>query len=368
MSTPDWDQGRIAEVLTRPLGAAASTSGWSALPPSGPVRLLVPRGTPAATAPAVRRLLGHGSLTRRLGAELGAQALRLGGSHLLRRRAGWDTAGDRLLAHAREVAGQPDAIGVIRLNAGRPNRKPVVQLLRPDLHHSVAYVKVGWDALTAPLVRAETATLRTLEPPAGLEVPAVLGSHDDGIVSLAVAPVRGDGDTHHTSARELAQHAVRLFAGDAAARGPAVALRDNDLVRDIADGSTGSHDDVAAGLARALDRFLALHGDVELPTARWHGDFSPANVLVQEDRVAAWDWERSTPTAPLGLDAAYTLLTSLPPQVATSGLADLDVAHGPALVALALLLSAHRHVLAAAAGIPTSVDQALARLDTDGQA
>lgn len=353
-----WQDGTTAAELTAPLPHSA-TERWLAIPPGRPTRLLVPARAPAAAAPALRSMLEHATPVRRAGVEVAAQALRLGGHRLLGRRPAWDDAASRLQALARRLADAPDAVGVIRLNPGRPNRKPVVQLLTPDLADTVAYVKIGWDGHTGALVAGEAETIATLDAPVGVRLPTLLGRTHAPLPAFATAPLDGP-DVRPPSRDELARRAVALFPQD----GPPAGLGESPLLRRVGAALADLDTAAAASLRDLHERVLDLDGSVTTPTSRWHGDLGPANVLVAGDELWMWDWERSSAGAPRGLDAAYTLLSGgQPVEASTETLGRLALVDAPhALVRTVLLVVALRHVDAAATGIPTDPSGPLDRL------
>lgn len=361
-STRDWDSGAKASSLTVGL-PDGDGEPWLALPPGGRVRLLVPRNQTGLTADALEQLLGHrGTLTQRTGAAA-ARLLELGAGSLLPRQVNWDRAAGRLLGLARRVADRPDATGVIRCSPGRPNTKPVVQLLDPGSRDTLAYVKIGWDPLSADLVRHETTALERLELGAGVIAPDAIGHHDDGrIAALAITPVHAAAP-HGMEHVELARFSSRIFAR--AEDGTESDLASVGLVRRVREVLAAT--DTASGhrVARAAERLLDRYGDLVTPVGRWHGDLNPANVLQTSEAIAVIDWERSTDDAPVGLDAAYAMLRDRAPAAARSGLVEVlgrDGRRADALLATALLVVATRHVVAVARGAATAVDDAVDRL------
>jgi hypothetical protein len=58
-------------------------------------------------------------------------------------------------------------------------------------------------------------------------------------------------------------------------------------------------------LSALTDRIEQSYGEVEMGFGSWHGDFSPWNLARLGTRTFAWDWEGSTPDAPIGFDAVH---------------------------------------------------------------
>ncbi len=57
---------------------------------------------------------------------------------------------------------RPDLATAVILGRDRPNRKPVLKLLTPQ-GRNVAFVKVGWNALSRELVKGEETILKAME-------------------------------------------------------------------------------------------------------------------------------------------------------------------------------------------------------------
>jgi hypothetical protein len=61
----------------------------------------------------------------------------------------------------------------------------------------------------------------------------------------------------------------------------------------------------AARLVHLAGLVEERYGEEELAFGFWHGDWAPWNMAWREGRVAIWDWERSSRSVPVGLDAAH---------------------------------------------------------------
>ena len=72
-----------------------------------------------------------------------------------------DTGNGQLLGYLRTILGQSDLFFSISLGVPGPHRKPVLQAITPD-GVTLAYVKVGWNAISNNLVQRETDTLQLL--------------------------------------------------------------------------------------------------------------------------------------------------------------------------------------------------------------
>lgn len=342
---------------------------WLALPPGRPPRVLIERSHLVRDPQALRDVIGHTGGVRRATTGLAASALAAGGHRLLAERSTWTTVARRLLGLARRASGHHDARGIIRVSPSRPNSKPVVQLVGPDLSSTVAWVKIGWDELTRPLVMHEASVLRSLDPPPGLRVPPVLGVDDGPVAALALGPLVPDPATRRAGTPErLADAALRTFGPDGFGTDGETVMGDVATLSietdHLAELPTTP---LVTELRGRVTEFRDRHGDLEVRTGRWHGDWNRANAALAADHVAAWDWERSSLGAPLALDAAFALMFVLPPPEAARALAarlpGTSAHHRRALLSLAALSAVARHADLESLGVPTRSQSALARLD-----
>ena len=210
-----------------------------------------------------------------------------------------------LPGHLATVLGRDDAVCAVILGRRRPNRKPVLKMLTPG-GEVLAYAKVGWNDLTANLVRAEADAMARIAAagPRMFRVPRVLASGPwAGLELLVTAPApattRGDGPPLRMpgdATREVADiHGVEqgTFA-DSAYR--AVSCPGSRPARP---------DDTTALLHQALASLDEAWGKEAIPFGSWHGDWMPWNLLRSGTDLWVWDWERSASGVPVGLDAAH---------------------------------------------------------------
>jgi hypothetical protein len=219
---------------------------------------------------------------------------------------GWD--GEDLLTHLREVLGDEGLeIGVI-LGRDRPNRKPVLKVMDRD-GRAIAFAKLGWNALSAELVRHEADVLTALATPdrrpRSFDVPQVLHRGEwsgSSLLIVSAAPPEGwlrDGppeDAPADAGRELAG-----MDGDEGLLGETEYWRDARARIGDAD-PTGPSGET---LLRAADEIEQRWADRRVALGRWHGDWIPWNMTVVDGRPFVWDWERSATGVPAGIDLAH---------------------------------------------------------------
>ena len=187
-----------------------------------------------------------------------------------------------------------------------PYRKPVLQVFGSD-GTPLGYVKVGWNDWAREAVRREAAALRACaQRPMRLGVPEFLGLSDwRGLDLLITAPLprgirrlgRGSGLPDAGVLREISELAPG-FAGELAASPWWLGVRSR-IQAGVVDPAARS------ALELAAERIERAHGRVPLRFGAWHGDLVPWNLARRGSRLYAWDWEGSTPDAPLGFDAVH---------------------------------------------------------------
>jgi Phosphotransferase enzyme family len=274
-------------------------------------RLLVP-AAPRAAAAALRQYGQPRSLPARLGVAAFALGLAsgLGGTLLgVRVRVTAPPEAESIESYLKSVF-SPDIRVSIRLGPARANRKPVLQL------HSTAgepagFVKIGFNALTRELVRAEAASLAWLEPTglAGISVPRVLHHdqwHGMDVLVLSALPVwqrrRALSAAQLAAAMDTVARVGGLQQGTIAADAYLRQLRER---LDTADPGAER-----SALLQALDTLDATGLTGGLTFGAWHGDWSPWNMASTSRGLLVWDWERFATGAPLGFDALHYWLQS----------------------------------------------------------
>jgi hypothetical protein len=314
----------VAGILSAPPIEAAVTRGRAAdtrgtvqilgvFPAAAKPRLLLSLESARAAASLLRGGTHARELRVRLGRALLRATLRLGlAQHLLRdrlrffvggKKAAAPRLGDVLLSeHLAEVLGRSDLSFGVRLGRVRPNRKPLIHVVGRD-GSAVAYVKVGWNDLTRGLVAREAEVLEALagEPHSAFAAPRVL-SHGtwQELELLALSPLDGRlvrGDRHLDDVLRAMLEIAHLADVDEHS------LAESPYWRSLRN-RIGALD-AGADAAALADRLEARWGREALTFGSCHGDWTPWNMARQNGTLAVWDWERSSPGIPVGLDAAH---------------------------------------------------------------
>ena len=316
----DW----IAGILSAPPIEASIARGDAAnaasivqtlgiFPSAAEPRLLVSLESARAAAALLRGGSHARELRVRLGRALLRTTLRIGlAQRVLRDRLRFVADGtegaaprlaDALLSeHLAEALGLSDLSFAVRLGRVRPNRKPLIHVVSRR-GAPIGYVKVGWNALTQGLVAREAEVLKGLTGTshAAFAAPRVLyhGTWHDREL-LALSPLEGRlvrGRQHLGDVLAAMLEIARLSDPEQRPLGESPYWRS---LRDRIAAVGASRD--ATALA---DRLETRWGAETLTFASWHGDWTPWNMARQKDTLAVWDWERSGPGVPSGLDAAH---------------------------------------------------------------
>jgi hypothetical protein len=320
----DADLDWIAGILSQPPIEVSVTRGnpgdkgvtvqtFGVFPTAARPRLLVPLESKRAAAASLR----GGSHARephvRLGRAFLRATLRLGlAQHVLRERISFalgeasgvspDLADVLLSEHLAEVFGRRDLSLAVRVGRVRPNRKPLIQLVSSE-GGVVSYVKVGWNPLTRQLVMREADVLRSLEGESlsTFAVPRILyRGRWHGLELLALSPLEGDLVRANDRLPEVlnAMLEISRLSDPVEQR-----LEESAYWRSTRErvGALGATSDLTA----LADRVEARWGPETLAFGSWHGDWTPWNMARRSGALAVWDWERSGPGVPVGLDGAH---------------------------------------------------------------
>jgi hypothetical protein len=319
-----WGARGVEVSAGRPLPAGHRVeAAWGILPDRTRPRLLVPLGSPRAAATAMLQFNNAMTQPSRLAKAAVAAGLRTGGLQLLLRgrRQVLEVGG---VGHPRTTADGPslteylgDALGArevclaITVGSVRPNRKPVLQILRPD-GATLGYAKLGWNDLTRRLVRREAERLRALEacPPRQFQVPRLL--HQGTWTGLDVtvgSPLphrlwrrgRRFAPPPPTATREV----VGLGGAEEASLAASAYWRQlRERLAAVGAAVGESERSLLDGVAR---RLVGRYGDSTLTFGTWHGDWAPWNMGWSGRRLVVWDWERSADLVPVGFDLVHFL-------------------------------------------------------------
>ncbi|GGK08944.1 hypothetical protein GCM10010123_43510 [Pilimelia anulata] len=301
--------------------------GYVVVPAAARPRLVVPAGPGRVVAAAVRAAVVPADAAARRRQWAVAALFRAGLGRLVfrdRLRPG-DPAGVGLDRHLAAVLGAP-VLASVHIGPARANRKPVLQLRRPD-GAAAGYAKLGVDPLTRRLVAAEAGTLAVLAglPLGPVAVPRVLHHgrwREHELLVQSPLPVR----LPRASPAAARAAELRAMVAVAGCRGIAAApLADSPYRRGLADriaalGPAPERGRLAALLAAAADP------DPRVPFGAWHGDWNGGNSAALADgRVLVWDWERFATGVPVGYDALHhrlqrALSAGVPPRAAAADL------------------------------------------------
>jgi len=278
------------------LGGYGSGDRQEALvrPSSGQPELFIPMASPLVASASLRRYHDGRSHADRAKTAVALAAARSGllrfapGEHV---QAGPFAIVERL----EDELGESDLQVAITLGPRRRNRKPVLQLIRPD-GSTVGFAKVGWSPFTRALVGNEAAWLDRFagHTPTGVAIPRVLASIDepDRLVvvtsPLTTSPLSGlDGGL-------TSDQVVALARALGSKQAPFAELPQLDTFRA---GRVGQLID--------LDTLSEKHAGLSIELGAWHGDLTPWNTSTARGTTLIWDWEFADSDRPVGFDLLH---------------------------------------------------------------
>ena len=313
MSAVDLQLGATASLL---LGQDGSVKTHACLPSGRSPRLLVPlQPTRAASASVRRYTVAGGRMSRAL--HRGAAGLaRLGALRGMPHRVSLGGAGT-FVEHLEQVLSIRPLIFAVHLGPPRANRKPVFHVLDAR-GASVAYVKLGVDALTCRRVRHEIDALEQLDRvhTPGLVIPQLISAGVwNGHDYLIMRPLRTDHS--HTPGRALRQRATASLVGAFTKKNES--LREADwLARALEELQASGESEDARRLGALIEQLVRTHGDEVLVTGAGHGDWSRWNMSAADGELVVWDWERFRTDVPLGWDELHYSIGSFAGGVAAA--------------------------------------------------
>lgn len=205
--------------------------------------------------------------------------------------------------YLREALGVNQAELAVTVGPPRPNRKPVIELFKPD-GTTIGFAKVGWNGLTRHLVAREAANLELVDRAAmpDVEAPRVLHLgvwRDLDILVLSPLTQPPEANVRRVpTAHEIGQVATLFTAPDQRLEESPYAIQLGDRI------ALRSGNDFAL-LTRALEEACRADGDTAMRFGGWHGDWTPWNMVAAAASLLVWDWERAGGPVPLGSDAVH---------------------------------------------------------------
>jgi hypothetical protein len=271
--------------------------------PSG--QFLVPAERPTTSA---RSLLAYNGLrplrVRAARAAIAATLLLRAGSWLSEpRRISAPPGAPVLLDQLASVLGRPRLVFAATEQAGSGFLTPVLQLFTPD-GRPAGFAKIGWDPVTAAMIRTEADALQRAAArvdPDRFCVPQVAwAGHWEGLELLVTAPM----PARVRRLRESELPPVEPLLDVATIDGPLQRRRvtDSSYWNDAISIATVEAEHGRRALNDQLEVIADRHADIELAFGRWHGDWVEWNLARADGRLWAWDWAYSAADVPLGFD------------------------------------------------------------------
>lgn len=301
-----------AQLQLGTIGGATNTLGtFVALPSRASPSVLLPVRSRRVTAAVLRAHRAPRTARQRVSQPVMVAFARLGAARLLPRKLTVSAAPGRstesIQAHLGEILGRHVVVGV-HLGPPRANRKPIVQVV-DEAGTTHAFTKVGFDDLTRELVQAEGRALSSLQSHAFsyLTVPRVVHIGQwQGKELLVLAPV-GTRNTGAAQPNLLQLAMVELSTSDGCTRRELISSAYWQGLRSRIQALAGPQ---SRALLEAVATIEGTSAGLEVDLGAWHGDWTPWNMALRDDRAVLWDWERFASGVPVGFDALHFELQS----------------------------------------------------------
>ena len=287
-------------------------------------QIYLPLGTRDASVAALRRYHDGRTRLERMKARAGIWSARLGMLRL--------APGDRaqigpfaIVERVAHVLDEQDLEVAVTLGPRRRNRKPVLQLLRPN-GTTIGFAKVGWSPFATSLVENEANWLERLDGrlPGNVEIPRVLAKIDDGERFVVVTSPLETSSRAGLSGRLSPSTITQLARSLGTTRVVFSELPYLDALRSS-----------RVGELIDIDRLVDVHADTTIELGVWHGDLTPWNTSTSGDVTQIWDWEFAGNDRPVGFDLLHNSFELVRRQFAKNEEAALVAVRNQAQVILA---------------------------------
>jgi hypothetical protein len=279
------------------------------LPTANRIHLLVPARSRSAASAALRQFVTGSGRKAKLMTTVAVAGSQTGIAAALQRKrailAVADDASDHeveslvLTSHLARIFDTDSVELAVRVGADRPNGKPVVQVMTAE-GEALGFGKIGWNALTRPMVSREAEVLSQLTqaPPDTFDAPAIVHAGPwQGFELMVVRPAITDGAVSGAAPPMDAAREVTTIGGLEHA-----ALAASPWWRSVSQRLEAvEHPGLASSIAAIGER----HGSTELTFGGCHGDWTPWNMGRRSGRLIVWDWERFHTGVPVGIDLAH---------------------------------------------------------------
>jgi hypothetical protein len=206
----------------------------------------------------------------------------------------------------------------VRLGIDRPTRKPVLQIFDSETRRIQAYVKVGWTPLSARLVKNEADSLQSLDALASdftiVAFPRVLTYSDDHSTPMLATeplPVPTAVSVWHRASDRVRKSDVIRALREMANVDPKCTKPLGEtvfwasLIHRIREAAHVAVEQNVDALDTARAFVASRFSDLSVQEGLTHGDWARYNMISFNGQLLVWDWERSSLSAIVGLDAAH---------------------------------------------------------------
>jgi len=188
--------------------------------------------------------------------------------------------------------GEPQLVATITIGPPRRNRKPVIQLLKPD-GETVGFAKIGWSPLTKELTNNEADILEKLHNKLDKNISAprvLLNKTWNNNSVLVISPVNSSPISRRGSivpSKIFKQISTSL--GTQIKPFQEVPIIENKKISKIIN----------------VKKLVNLFDNTDILLGTWHGDLTPWNISTTFSTTSIWDWEFAGENTPVGFDQLH---------------------------------------------------------------
>lgn len=275
----------------------------AALPSLRAPRLLVPVRPLSVAAAALRNFKASASGLGRLRNRSMAAGARLGALSVLPKRVIVAQTEDSIDSYLSRIL-DTQLYAALYIGPQRAVQKPILQLIDPR-GHTLAFAKLGTNALTASLIRHESQSVDRIgrSAPRHFRTPEVI-THSQWKEAELIVHSAALGDGRHDRLRRILPDATSELARCLGVqRRPWASSPYRSRLHTQLHALPVSEQ--RSQLLRGLQWFDDYFQNTPLPFGTSHGDWTPWNMAISGGRLTVWDWEHLESDVPVGLDAIH---------------------------------------------------------------
>lgn len=209
----------------------------------------------------------------------------------------------------RELFERKDLCFAVSLGTPGPHRKPVIQVM--DLEGKIlGFAKIGWNEVTKELVRHESKMLQFLhQQNFPFKVPRILYTYDDSNWNICVQEPPSPYSYTQSAPQSLCEDYINVLCAFADKGVRWEPLEETSFWNCIITRAQQIQSNYwHRMIARTMETIREQWRNRKVPLHLAHGDFTPWNAMLVDERLYLYDWEYAEEWAPAGYDLFHFLV------------------------------------------------------------